>query len=333
MKSINYIIPLTLFVYSCTFSDQFAIEEVRPNIRIVDFNDSIFFNVTEQIYHNKKIYINDHKRSRIYATNTDLDKVIKVIGKQGHAPGEIGFSNSIRINNDILHVLDDKNGRLHRFNINSGKFIGDTKTPTNMHIICKFLVYDNEYATINNYDEKPPIVFFDYNGKIIKRFGSYKMFDGNFVRNRNNRILFKLDDKHIITAFVSDPIIEIYDRKGYLIKTHEITLPIIKLSHDATLKKYLKEGMDNYTSVLFKELIVGKNNIYILFYDKTSEKLNNKILEIDKRSIFDSIKINRIIQIDDGSDIKLFGGMYPFLGDTKMVIQNVVSGEIMVINI
>ena len=334
MRKFYFLLVLPLTFYSCKKPDKIRIENVSPINHVVDLNDTIFFSHTEQVYYSNRILINDHQRSKIYICNSTLDSLFFGIGERGNGPGEIGFSNAIRVtDDDVLHVLDDNNGRIHRFDIHSGKFIGDTKLQTRMPPFSKFVVANFEYLILNNLDEQPPMVVYNFDGNIIRRFGDYYDFEGNFARSRNQRILHYLDKGYIISAFIADPIIEIHNLKGELIKSYKIQIPLIQESYDISLKKYFEKNAENFTSTLFKELIVGQNSIYILFFDKASEKLNNQILEIDKTAILDSLIFKRIIKIEDNSDVALFGGMFPFENDTKMVIQNIVSGKIMILSL
>ena len=334
MRNFYFLLVLALTFNSCKKPDKIRIEKVSPISQVVDLNDTIFFSHTEQLYYNNKILINDPKRSKIYICNPTLDTLFFEIGKKGNGPGEIGFSNAIRVTvDDVLHVLDDLNGRIHRFDIHSGKFIGDTKLQTRNSPFSKFIVTDSEYLIINNLDEQPPIVVYNFDGDIIRRFGDYYDFGGNFALSRNQRILHYLGNGYIISAFIADPIIEIHNLTGELIKSYKIEIPLIQESYDISLKKFFEENVENFTSTLFRELIVGQKSIYILFFDKASEKLNNQILEIDKTAILDSLIFKRIIKIEDNSDVALFGGMFPFENDTKMVIQNIVSGKIMILSL
>ena len=328
----KYFFFLSLF-FSCSDPKLESANRLSPIKKVISINDTIFFGTSEQIVFEDNIIINDHKRSKIYFTDSKLNSIRMSFGIQGRGPGEIGFSNSIRINQGMLHVLDDLNHRIHRFEISTGKFLGATKIQTRMHILSKFIAFNDSYVTINNYDSDKPIVVSDWNGDIKLRFGDFYNFEGQNSIARNHRILHDLDNQYIVSLFVSDPIIEVHDKEGNLLNSQRIDIPEVIQSHKVVLEDYEKQNNSNYISTLFKEMIVSENNIYILFFDKSTEKLSNKIIVMDKRSLLNLPSVNRIIEISDGENVPMYGGMFPFDHESKMVIQNIVSGHLLLIEL
>jgi hypothetical protein len=127
----------------------------KVNTIILEDNDNaIIGNIDRiEVFDNAIFVIDAGIARRIFVYNME-GKYIRQVGNLGSGPGEYLHMTDFCIDHDKRHVcvLDDAKKRIHRYNVDNGKYIGSIKLPDNISL--NYIAYNNNkfYIAICPYD-------------------------------------------------------------------------------------------------------------------------------------------------------------------------------------
>lgn len=257
---------LTLFV-ACNRETKIQ-KELKLLTQKSLLEDSSFISFPKEISIYKKMYyIPDSDNYRILVLDSNLN-LVKSIGSSGKGPGEFTAVTNIFILNDSIYAYDPNKNRIIVFYID-GSFIREIM-PEYANYLTKFCVIGDKIYTCFPYSEKPIIVM-DLNGKFIRSFGKLSNKSGNVEKFTNNRWDVLTNGKNIITINLNDPMIDIYNLNGTLLKRIDLTDNKAFLSEYEYKENFFKKNPEkkrNTTIRILKDTYLDGDNIFLLYHEK-----------------------------------------------------------------
>ncbi len=247
------------------------------------------------------IYISDNNNDRVLKMNRKLD-IVKTFGVSGRGPGEFKGPQGVFIKDDSIYVYDEGGVRFNVYDT-EGNYSRCFSLSESKRIGERFLVLDS-VLYVNTPFETSPLAAYDLNGKLLFRFGTILPgFNDHERIGRNFRMITEHKNK-LLCVSVSEPVIEIYNKEGVLLNNYDLANNKYLVNRLNQINNDYKQSRNSgrvTTCILFNDIIVDNNNIYLQFFEpdpeftvKAEKLLKFKI--VNNKMFFESI-----IEIDEGN--------------------------------
>jgi hypothetical protein len=322
-----YFAIITLILYSCNkHTNHIDITYLSPEISIDCFNDSIYFSKIVSIENfNNEYFLVDVINHFILHIDSSFN-LIQKIGNQGRGPGELLHPFNVFNFNNQIYISDAANRRI---NIYSNKETSKYEFINSINI--KYFIQDNKSLLMLNDScyccstpgEAGPIKLINLKKIENKYFGQFY----NVIPKieRNSRMLTK-DSTNIYSIAVSEPIIEKFNNNCELLNR-------TNLDENTFFKKTIKENKKTYkqypkntTAILFTDVSVKNDIIYLLVTERLSNGFaqSNKILAVEFSNkqynitkIFD-LGVGRFSSFCISNDLKKIIAFNEYIGEIQI---------------
>lgn len=224
----------------------------------------------------------DNNLSKLIRLNQEF-KFLSSTGSLGNGPNDFNGITQLAVNKaGNIFVFDEGHRRIVQVSL-EGEFINSTLVPNSYSGIHRFAVDNDSHMYVTSPEGNAPILVFNGEGKIVKEIGAFYDFDGPQRFVRNFRHLLLTEDQEVISASVTEPIIEVMAADGSLITSLNLAdNEYLKDRLNFIKESYQKEKDSRSSYSLFQDAYFDDGYLYLLYLGNTSDNKPdcNKVLKI-----------------------------------------------------
>jgi len=323
-KYILLLASLSAYLLACqtnnTEDQEPLSRELVPKLAINTWQDSIYIRYTQSLQaHEGNLLIADYTESRILKLDSSY-QITQIIGRKGRGPEETITTAYVDVQHDIFYLLDGGNKWINTF-YEDGAHREVIKFEEPISTLGKFAVDPEGNIYISTVSEAHLYTKFDKDGRVILPFGTPSSnLPAHLPAYADLSHLLMLDDDKLLAVKISQPILNVYDLKGNLLKNYDFSShPLFYNIQEVIKTEYQAHEDPTYLYVpLVQDVCLWQNYLLALCSDpplgaKAENGYPSKLYVFD---IEDDMKIVEIIKLNENStenDGRGFGaiGIFP----------------------
>lgn len=257
---------IIITIISCEKLEKLPTINISPGNYISRLSDSTFLSYARSITENKGVYyISDYKNNRVICLKEDFN-VLNTFGSTGKGPAEFIAPGYSATHKTRIFVVDEGGLRFNVFT-KTGDFV---KTiPLEFMLLTKFAIDNQGLIYTSTPDLEYPITVLDEKGTIVNQFGNWFPTDSPGEKSyRNSRHLLMNSMNQLVSVFETEPILELYNLDGMLIKTIDLSsLDALsgRLEYVKAIFKTNPEEKATGGYILFEDAYIHNDYLYLLF--------------------------------------------------------------------